>query len=793
MIRMLVCDDSEHARRGVRELFFEHETIEVVGEASTGLEAVSQAVALRPNVVLMDVRMPVLEGVEATRRIRRVVPTARVVGWAASDEVDVVVSMLDAGATAYCLKGAPLWELERVVLGATDPLPRLARGLARSHEAGGVSELLVRELAAVTGSRVVAVYVIGDDGAVRLAAAAGAQASSLAEATPPVIDRALRVRTLTESSGASERSLAVPLVADGDALGVLLVVPDDGTRRELDQTLLLAAADLAAAALASERRLALTLAEARRDPLTGLANRRAFDEQLEGAFEAAQGEGGTVAVAVFDLDDFKQINDSSGHPAGDEVLCEVARVGLRSVRVNDELFRLGGDEFAFISKTGPVAAARVARRFQQELSRQRRGHRLPSASVGIASFPQDADSCQDLMRKADVALYAAKWSGKSRIVEFEKTPAAPASLSSRDAARERPIRVLVVDDDPTLRLLLRTTFEDAAIEVEEAHTAETAEEMIAAAPPAVVVLDIGLPGLDGLSLCRRLKADARTEDVRVILLTGTKSVTDARAREAGADALLRKPFSPLELLALIEELDFGRASVAARPAASDVPQEQLLLYAHDLRRVLENERGQRRLLQDAYRQTIAALATALETKDTATAAHSERVRRYATELAREIDPGLLDDPSLEYGFLLHDIGKIGIPENILRKPGPLTQAERQLVQTHTILGEQMVGGLSLLQGTGIQVVRHHHERWDGHGYPDRLRRDQIPLAARIFAVADTLDAITTERAYRPARDWSTAAAEIRREAGAQFDPIIVDAFNDAESRLRVTLTQATAA
>jgi ribonuclease P protein subunit RPR2 len=353
--------------------------------------------------------------------------------------------------------------------------------------------------------------------------------------------------------------------------------------------------------------------------------------------------------------------------------------------------------------------------------------------------------------------------------------------------------VLVVDDDPTLRLLLRLTFEDDAIEVDEAQTAEAAEDMIRAAPPAVVLLDIGLPGLDGLSLCRRLKRDAATRDVRVIVLTGTKTVTDDVAREAGADALLRKPFSPLELLALIEQLALSPADTALRPASINVPQEQLLLYARDLRRLLETEREQRNLLQHAYRQTITALAVALETKDTATAAHSERVQRYATELAREIDPRLLDDSSLEYGFLLHDIGKIGIPEHVLRKPGPLTHAERQLVETHTILGEQMLAGLTLLHGNGLQVVRHHHERWDGEGYPDRLRRDEIPLGARIFAVADTLDAITSDRAYRSARDWGTAAAEIRRQAGAQFDPAVVDAFNDAENRLRVTRTQATAA
>jgi ribonuclease P protein subunit RPR2 len=811
VIRLLLCDDSEHARRAMRELLSEHSAIDVVGEAADGVEAVAEAVALQPDVVLMDVSMPLLDSVEATRRVRRLVPSASVVAWPGTDEVEAVAAMLDAGAAGYYVKGGQAWELERVVLGGFDPLLRLARGLAGSHEPGGASELLARDLFAVTEAAVVAVYEIDHDGAARLAAAAGPRASSV-EAASAVVDRALRVRALVEAyedelgqlwqaDSAPERALVVPLVFHGEALGAVLVVLDEETPRELDRTFLTAAADLAAAALASERRLAMTFAEARRDPLTGLPNRRAFDEQLERAVERARAEGGAVAVAVFDLDDFKRINDTSGHPAGDEVLREVARVALRSLRIDEEVFRFGGDEFAFISESGGDAAARVARRFQRELARQQRGRHLPSTSVGIASFPQDADTHRDLMRKADIALYAAKSSGKSRIVDFahgrSDSPAAPRRRARAEmglaAAPEQPVRVLVVDDDPTLRLLLRTTFEDAAIKVEEAHTAENAEEMVMADPPTVVVADVGLPGRDGLSLCRRLKADPRTQDVRIIVLTGAKAATNERAREAGADALLRKPFSPLELLALIDQLGVGRTESGLRPVAGDVPEEQLLLYAHDLRRLLETERKQRALLQQAYRQTMTALATALETKDTATADHSERVQRYALELARVIDPSLLDDPSLEYGFLLHDIGKIGVPEHILRKPGPLTHAERELVQTHTILGEQMLAGLTLLQGAGLQVVRNHHERWDGEGYPDRLSRDQIPLGARIFAVADTLDAITSDRAYRAAREWSTAAAEIRRQAGTQFDPAIVDAFNDAESRLRVTRTQATAA
>jgi HD-GYP domain-containing protein (c-di-GMP phosphodiesterase class II) len=212
--------------------------------------------------------------------------------------------------------------------------------------------------------------------------------------------------------------------------------------------------------------------------------------------------------------------------------------------------------------------------------------------------------------------------------------------------------------------------------------------------------------------------------------------------------------------------------------------EQLLLYAQDLRHLLEIERGQRVLVQKAYRETVAALASALESKDTGTREHSQRVQRYAVELASDVAPELLEDPSTEYGFLLHDVGKIGIPDEILRKPKPLDHQEQRLMETHTVLGEQVLGGVAFLQGEGLRIVRSHHERWDGGGYPDGLGGTLIPLGARIFAVADALDAMTSDRPYRAAASWRSAHDEILRESGHQFDPSVVDAFLRREPELQ---------
>jgi response regulator RpfG family c-di-GMP phosphodiesterase len=349
------------------------------------------------------------------------------------------------------------------------------------------------------------------------------------------------------------------------------------------------------------------------------------------------------------------------------------------------------------------------------------------------------------------------------------------------------LRILLVDDDPALRKLLTTTFEVADVDVVEAKDAEAARHQIGRARPGVIVLDVNMPGTSGLELCRELKDDPATRDIPIVLLTGSDGGTAAAAKAAGAEAIVRKPFSPLELLAVAERLAGGLYGVPFRATKSrgKRPEAELLLYARDLRHMLELERGQRQLLQSAYMETVSALASALESKDTGTRAHSQRVQAYASALAERVDDSsVTTDSSAPYGFLLHDVGKIGIPDGILQKPGPLSPAERRRMQTHTVLGEAMLSGVAFLQGEGLRIVRSHHERWDGRGYPDELARDEIPVGARIFAVADALDAMTSHRPYRRAMSWEAAQSEIVAQSGRQFDPQIVEAFVGIEPELR---------
>jgi len=348
----------------------------------------------------------------------------------------------------------------------------------------------------------------------------------------------------------------------------------------------------------------------------------------------------------------------------------------------------------------------------------------------------------------------------------------------------RAMKILLVDDEPALRELLRATFEGADVSVDEAESGLEAEARIRRRRPDVIVLDLRMPVMDGVELCKRLKADPKTSEIPIVLLTGADPDEARRAQRAGAAALVRKPFSPPHLLAVVEGVA-GRAPMPRLPRRGKPADEELLLYARDLQHMLEIERGQRTLLQQSYLATVTSLAAALESRDLRTGAHSQRVQRYALDLLDLVEPGRIErEPGLQYGFLLHDIGKMAIPDQILQKPGPLTKGERRRMQTHTVVGEQMLADVAVLEGEGLRVVRSHHERWDGRGYPDELAGSEIPVGARVFAVADALDAMTSDRPYRRAMRWTAARDEIVAQSGKQFEPDVVEAFRDRERALQ---------
>jgi putative nucleotidyltransferase with HDIG domain len=237
---------------------------------------------------------------------------------------------------------------------------------------------------------------------------------------------------------------------------------------------------------------------------------------------------------------------------------------------------------------------------------------------------------------------------------------------------------------------------------------------------------------------------------------------------------------------LTQEIERLRAELARREREAADNELQLERYAADLRETFKQERARAQQLTRSYMATVRALSNAVEARDAYTGKHAERVAAYGITIARAFGIAVPEAPEIEFGFLLHDIGKVAIPDAILYKPGALTDDERRLMSTHPAVGAEIVSGIEFLQ-EAAEVVRSHHERWDGSGYPDGLAGEEIPLAARVFAVADVLDALTTERPYRPAMSLPEARRIIVRGSGSQFDPAVVNAFQtiDDETLMKI--------
>ena len=231
-----------------------------------------------------------------------------------------------------------------------------------------------------------------------------------------------------------------------------------------------------------------------------------------------------------------------------------------------------------------------------------------------------------------------------------------------------------------------------------------------------------------------------------------------------------------------------RARLARLEREAAARQRQLEHYAADLREIFKQERNRAQELRRSYKATVLALANAVEARDAYTGMHAERVAAYGLRIAHAA--GVDVDPQVEFGFLLHDIGKVAVPDGILFKPGPLTAEERSLIAKHPTVGCEILRHIDFLDEAKV-VVMHHHERWDGDGYPAGLAGETIPVQARVFAVADTLDALTTERPYQRAVPWPEARQVIRANSGTQFDPAVVAAYeavpNEAFARIRDTV------
>jgi cyclic di-GMP phosphodiesterase len=328
-------------------------------------------------------------------------------------------------------------------------------------------------------------------------------------------------------------------------------------------------------------------------------------------------------------------------------------------------------------------------------------------------------------------------------------------------------RVLIVDDERDIRTTLHAVFGSAGYECRTAPNGREAARLFEAERSPLTITDLKMPGMDGLQLLQHLKA--RDADAAVIMLTGAADLNTAvESLKQGASDFILKPVNLEQVLLAAERALERRQLVLERREHQALLESRVAEATRDLAAALSE-------LRETYQATLEALGSALATREVGTELHSRRVHAYSIALARAHG---LSEPAIDAlgrGVLLHDIGKIGISDTILLKPGPLTPDEWDIMRSHPEFGRQILERIPFLRDA-IPVVYHHHERWDGTGYPLGLTGHDIPLGARIFALADAFDAMTFDRPYSTAISMEAARERIREDAGTHFDPDVVATF-----------------
>ncbi len=343
------------------------------------------------------------------------------------------------------------------------------------------------------------------------------------------------------------------------------------------------------------------------------------------------------------------------------------------------------------------------------------------------------------------------------------------------------LHVLLVEDSATKAVRNRTILELAGFSVTTAGDGEEAVELARSRPPDAVVSDVQMPRMDGFQLVRALRRDPSFDSVPILLLTDAfpEAEDESLGLQAGADAYIRaSEAGPVTIVTTVREAIARRLNRRASP--TEILDEDTFHRSHANRLrghlivKVDELRDAYDALAVAYDDTLEAFVAALDLRERGTALHSWRVTEYSLTLARRLGLSSEELVHLERGALLHDIGMIGISDAILRKPEALDEREWHEVRRHTILGHELLQGVEFLRDS-LDVVLNHHERWDGSGYPEGLEGEAIPLRARIFAVAEGLDAMTSDRVYKVAVSFQEALDEVAAGAGTSFDPRIVQA------------------